>query len=444
MKSQSIFKQSFTSSSAVLSAVAGEVRRFWLDTFPEGFFKTIRITSGIPSVDDTEDDITRIHEYLKNNPALALRPRMKFHADTVGEYIKNPLPFFYEDFGPDSHLYTLYSNAEYLQSIIFALEYWKTEITIGIRMETEVQLMDVVGYLNNRVFPNNYFYLNSAPVLCEIPSTILFKTAEDLGLNIRYKNELKVFLDILQHNTCMPLDIKIKRDSGQKIIAFMMPANILCRIDEIPEPEVNKNGRSQDNCKIQFNMTAQIPFPKLFKLKTEVLEPSPDGKQHSPELEDKGEFLMNNPIMDDYMGKGSLLINYALTTEPPAFLPGTMSKRIFMEKFITSQNEALDYLEMEKYLPQSVNAFINDMISKKRIDILEESLIFHLYRDEKIVEENNFKFDFKNKKLILFHPFRNYIYRIVLYTETTLLHKYEAALRGISDLEEIFDPDVIK
>lgn len=442
MLQNQIFKQSFTSSSAILSAVTGEVRRWMLNQFPEDFFNYIRITSGIPSVDDTQGDADRMKAYRKSNPCLAIRPTMKFQTDLTGEYIKSPMTFHYEDVGPDSHFYTLYRNDQFMQTIKFALEYWKCELQIGVRVETEVQGIDIVGYLKHRIFPGHFFYLNDCPVLVEIPSTVLFRAAADIGMDLFKKEDVKAFIDILQKNSFSPIDIKIKKDSGQKIVAFLMPCNILCKVDDIGEPEVNKNGRSQDDTKIKFILNAQIPFPRQFKLFTEMPVPSPDGKQYSPEMLDKNK--ANMPFVDDYFSTGQMIINYALTTEPPQYLPGTSAKRIYMSKFVTSQDQELDYLELAGIMPKALECFIDDMMQHGKEDILNEAVIVHLYRDEKLIEDSNYKFDFKTKKLILFHPFRNYIYRVVFYIETTILHRYEAALHGITDLTQIFDMDILQ
>jgi len=439
MKSDLTFKQSFSSSSAILSSLTGEVRRWLLNQFPENYFKYIRITSGIPSVDDVEGDADRMRAYRKNNPALAIRPRMKFQDDIMGSALANPNPFRYEDIGPDSHFYTLYRNDEFLQVITFLIQYWKAEFTIGIRTESEVQLVDLVGYLNERIFPENFFYINDSPILVEIPATILFRAAEDLGLNLFKKNDVIAFLDILQHNTTMPIDIKIKRDSGKKIVAFIMPVNILCKIEKLPEPEGNRKGRSEDDSKIQFTMSAQVPFPKMFKVKTEAPAERPADFN-----DQTGEAVISSPFETDYIGKGQFIINYALITEPPQFIKGTLAKRVFMKKFITSQEEAVDSLEMCGLLPPAIEAFIDDMLRQSRIDILKEALLFRLYKDEESVSLSDFAFDFKTKSLRLYSPLRNYIYRVVLYMETTVLQKYEAILQGIPDLKQVFDADILQ
>jgi len=440
MQQDLTFKQANISSSAILSAVTGEVRRWWLNQFPENYFKYIRITSG-GTIPDIEGDADRMRAYRKSNPCLALRPRLKFQEDLMGEALRNPAPFLYENIGPDSHYYTLYRNDQFLQRITFMVDYYKMEFQVGIRVESEVQMLDVIGLLNKRIFPENYFYINDCPLLVEIPSNLLFKTAEDLGLNLYKPEDVKIFLDILQHNTTYPIDIKIKKDSGKKIIAFIMPANILCRVEKLPEPDVQHVNRSIDNTKIQFTMTAQVPFPNLFKMWTELPVPMPpgwsrpdDGDPNKPEP----------PFETSGLDNGRLMINYALTTEPPQYIKGTSAKRIFMKKFITGTDMAVDYLSLAGILPPALEMFIDQMLEEHKKDVLEEAILFRLYRDEYCEPPTNYKFDFKNKTLELFSPLRNYIYRVVIYVETTILQRYEAIIRGIPDLQQVFDADILQ
>lgn len=440
MNSDLTFKQAFTSSSAIMSAVTGEIRHWWLNQFPENYFNYIRITSGIPSVQDIEGDRDRMRAYRKKNPALAIRPRLKFQEDLVGEALKNPSPFLYENLGPDSHFYTLYRNDQFLQNITFMVDYYKLEFTVGFRVETEVQALDLIGVLNKRVFPENYFYINEAPMLVEIPSTILFKSAEDLGLNLYKDNDLTVYLDILQHNTAFPLDIKIKRDSGKRIIAFLMPVNILCRIDKIPEPDITKINRSMDNCKVTLNMTAQVPFPNLFKVHTELPVPMPEN-WYAPSDNDPEH--TSSPFATTMTSRGSILFNYALR-EPPQSIPGTSAKRIFMKKFITSQEEDVDVLELKGIMPEALNKFIDQMMMEDKEDILDEAIIFRLYRDDYCEPPSGYKFDYKDKKLNIYSPLRNYIYRVVIYVETTIVQKYKALIMGIPDLQQVFDADILQ
>lgn len=440
MVSQKIsFKQAFTSTSAILSAITGEVRRWWINQFPEDFFNTIRITSGIPSVDDIEGDKDRLKQYRKNNPALAIRPRMKFQEDLMGEPLKNPSPFQYENIGPDTHYYTLMYNPQFMQRITFLIEYWKADITIGLRVESEVQMIDIVGMLNTRVFPNNYFYINDVPVCVEIPVSILMRSATDMGYNLKEKEEVKSYIDILQHNSMYPIDIKLKRDNGKKIIAFVMKCNILCKIDQIPEPDINKKGRVQDDTKIQFNMTAQIPYPKLFKITTEA-----------PILDDNGNLrdtanARDTDISDSgFSGNNQMLMNYTIATPMPETIPNTRARLIWKQDFVSKTDEALDYLELGDILPDYVNDYIDVGIKTHQEKLLNTTVMFKLFRDEIEVDTQDYYFDFKTKKLILYKPLRNYIYRLGVYMETSIIKKNIAKLSGITELSKFFDSDFLQ
>lgn len=436
MKSDLIFKQAFTSSSAILSSVTGEIRKWWISHFPEDFFNYIHIDSGIPSVQNIEGNADRMREYRKSNPALAIKPKLRFQEDLIGEALKNPAPFRYENLGPDSHFYTLYRNDQFLQIITFLIDYWKIDFTIGIRVETEVQALDIIGILNKRMFPDNFFYLQDSPVLVQVPFQILSKASTDLGLDIRLEDDLKIFLDILQHNSAFPIDIKIKRDSGKRIIAFIIPVNILCKLEKISEPDIGKIGRSQENTKIIINMSAQIPFPNLFKVRTEFPAPPPA----LTDIKDGDKSL----IEIDSGNRGEVLINYVLTVEPPQFIPGTQAKRIFMKKFLTSQDEEVDHLSLTGLMPPPLELFINQMMSEGKQDILEEAVILRLYRDDYCEDPSGYKFNFATKELEIFSPLRNYIYRVVVYVELTVIKKYDALIKGIPDLSQVFDSDILQ
>jgi hypothetical protein len=434
------FKQANVSSSAILSAVTGEIRRWIMMQFPEGFFKYIRITSGLPSVDDTEGEPEMLKKYRKSNPALAIRPRLQFQNDLMGGSLQNPSPFYYENLGPDSHYYTLATIPDYMQRISFLLEYWKCSFTIGIRVETEVQALDIVGMLNTRIFPENYFYIERAPLLIEIPVSILARSAADMGYNLTDPDSVSAYLDLLQHSTKFPLDIKLRRDNGKKIIAFMMTSNILCKCERLPDVEANKRGRVQDDTKIQFEMTAQLSYPKLWKVLTEL----PILDDHG-NLKDTGDRVSITTLTDSgFAGKGDLTMNYAMMTELPPSIPGTSLRLVFKQNFIVETNKLVDTLELGKILPKDVEAFIDDALANHKQDILSEACIFRLWRDEQELDSQSFHFDFRTKTLNVDDPRPNYIYRVGIYMEMNRLHRYEASLQGVNDLSQHFDHDLIE
>ena len=433
------FKQANVSSSAILSAVTGEIRRWIQMQFPEGFFKYIRITSGLPSVDDIEGEPEMLRKYRKSNPALAIRPRMQFQNDIVGGSLQNPSPFYYENLGPDSHYYTLATIPEYLQRITFLLEYWKCSFTIGIRVETEVQAMDIVGMLNTRIFPENYFYIENAPLLIEIPVTILARSAADIGFDLSKEEDVEAYIDLLQHSTKFPLDIKLRRDNGKKIVAFLMTSNILCRCEKLPEVEANKRNRVQDDTKIQFEMTAQISYPKLWKVHTEL----PILDDHG-NLRDTGETADVNPFSSSgFAGKG-VMLNYAMMAVLPPNIPGTSKRLVFKQNFVVEPNKLVDTLELGGILPKDIDAFITDTLNQHREDLLSDMCTFRLWRDEIELNSQSFHFNFRTKILSVDDPRPNYIYRVGIYMESNILHKYEAQLQGVDDLSLHFDHDLIQ
>lgn len=433
------FKQANVSSSAILSAVTGEIRRWIMAQFPEGFFKYIRITSGLPSVDDIEGEPEMLRKYRKSNPALAIRPRMQFQNDLMGGALKNPAPFYYENLGPDSHYYTLATIPDYLQRISFLLEYWKCSFTIGIRVETEVQALDIVGMLNTRIFPENYFYLENAPLLIEIPVAILTRSAADIGFDLSKPEDVENYIDLLQHSTKFPLDIKLRRDNGKKIIAFLMTSNILCRCERLPDVEANKRNRVQDDTKIQFEMTAQISYPKLWKVLTELPVMDDNG-----DLVDTGEMAKVVPFSSSGVESKGIMLNYAMMAVLPPGIPGTSKRLVYKQNFVVEPNKLVDTLELANILPADINAFIDDMLEHHRQDILSDTCTFRLWRDEVELNSQSFHFDFRTKTLSVDDPRPNYIYRVGIYMESNLLHKYEAKLQGVDDLSQHFEHDLIQ
>ena len=432
------FKASQIASSSVLSAVTGEIRRLFIDMFPVDFFNNIRILNAAVSVQDNEGAKDRLKQYRKNNPLLAIRTNISYQKDTLGQYPSNPIPFMYDNWGPNDHRMSIWNIPDKFQQLKCDLAYFKVNAEIGIRVESFVQAADIIGYLNYKVFPGNYFRIPKAPLLVEIPMSILVRSAAHLGINIKTKAGLRQYLDLLKHSSILPLDIKWKKDSGKAILSFLMYATILCKVDELPDPEVNKVGRVQDNAKIAFSMTAQVAFPRSFTLYT---EDTLEGEK----IEDTGRIDIDNTFANSaFTGRPEIMLNYAINTNPPPFYNEHSSARlIWFRSFITERDEEFDELELEKAIPPYVCAFIDDMLKQHEIGDLKKLVMFRLWRDEVEVNDQLFYFDFRKKRFVIEKPLRNQIYRLGLYVEADKLQPYFAKLNGTENINEHFDKDLL-
>jgi len=432
------FKASQIASSSVLSAVTGEIRRLFIDLFPVDFFNNIRILNAAVSVQDNEGAKDRLKQYRKNNPLLAIRTNISYQKDTIGQYPSNPIPFLYDNWGPDDHRMSVWRIPDKFQELKCDLAYFKVNADIGIRVESFVQAADIIGYLNYKIYPGNYFRIPRAPLLVEIPLSILVRSAAHLGLNLKSKADLKQYIDTLKHSSILPLDVKWKKDSGKAILSFMMYANILCRVDELPDPEVNKVGRVQDNAKIAFSMTAQVAFPRSFTLYT---EDTLDGET----VKDLGKIEIDNTLANSaFSGKPEIMLNYALnTTPPPLYNTDSSARLIWLRSFVTERDEEFDELELKDVIPDYVCLFIDEMLKQHEIGDLKKLCMFRLWRDEVEVDDQKFYFDFRKKRFVIEKPLRNQIYRLALYVEADKLQPYFAKLHGTENMNEYFDKDLL-
>jgi hypothetical protein len=259
-----------------------------------------------------------------------------------------------------------------------------------------------------------------------------------MGFDLSKEDDVESYIDLLQHSTKFPLDIKLRRDNGKKIVAFMMTSNILCRCEKLPDVEANKRNRVQDDTKIQFEMTAQLSYPKLWKVHTEL----PILDDHG-QLKDTGDVANVALSSSGFIGKG-VMLNYAMMTILPPDIPGTSMRLVFKQNFVVEPNKLVDTLELGGILPKDIEAFIDDALNNHMQDVLAESCVFRLWRDEVELNAQSFHFNFRTKTLSVDDPRPNYIYRVGIYMESNRLHKYEASLQGVSDLSMHFDHDLIQ
>ena len=186
-------------------------------------------------------------------------------------------------------------------------------------------------------------------------------------------------------------------------------------------------------------MTAQISYPKLWKVHTEL----PILDDHG-NLRDTGETADVNPFSSSgFAGKG-VMLNYAMMAVLPPNIPGTSKRLVFKQNFVVEPNKLVDTLELGGILPKDIDAFITDTLNQHREDLLSDMCTFRLWRDEIELNSQSFHFNFRTKILSVDDPRPNYIYRVGIYMESNILHKYEAQLQGVDDLSLHFDHDLIQ
>jgi hypothetical protein len=345
----------------------------------------------------------------------------------------------FDNMGPDDHRMSIWNIPECFQELKCDLAYFRVNADIGIRVESFVQAADIIGYLNYKIYPGNYFRIPKAPLLVEIPLSILVRSAKNLKLDLKKKEDLKEYISRLKNASILPLDVKWKKDSGKAILCFMMYANILCKVEDMPDPEVNKIGRVQDNCAIKFSMTAQVAFPRSFTLYYENVLTDEETRK------DDGNIEIDNTLANSaFSGRPEIMMNYALNTSPPPYYSSDSSARlIWLRSFITDRDEEFDELELDEIIPDYVKLMIDDLLAKHNPGDLKKFIMFRLWRDEVEVNDQQFYFDFRKKKFIIEKPFRNQIYRLGLYVEAEKLQYYFSKLHGTEDMNTYFDKDLL-
>ena len=383
-------------SSMVFGTLLGVIKEHVISKLPKNFIKNTYITNSIASIsEEYYDEDTQL---LKRIPLLSLGVSFEYNPSDA-EYI-DVIRFGVKHVPKNTWLhpevYTRFLVNEKDKVFITALNSrLKITLNAGIRVESEIQAMNLVSFLRNSIGIDRPYYISDVPMEIPIPLELLDSVfiASGIDKNDPYwQNKFSSFINTYSGGTII---MKKNLSTGNFVYYVRYKANLLTKISGMPSLQKNLEGKSVINTDVTWNFEVDLPFYSNFiteNLIEEVDQP----------------FISNEDNVD------SIVYNYSF--KKPMIRQLNKKDLIQQMEFLTEVNVKIDVTDFSDSLSQDLVLFIDRCLNESTTGA---NLEIMLWKDNILLNEGkDYEVDWKEKKITIVDPWYNYVYRLGIYIST--------------------------
>lgn len=393
-------------SNSLYSSVLGLVRGYVQGLFPPDFFKNVYIrNSSVAVVTAKEDDDQRI---MIDKPNLSL-----FMNYEPGQASFNGDPFIFGNMMVlrEAHGYrNIYNRIAWdNQEMIYisALESKaKHTFEITVQLNTEMQCINVLGYLKAKCGIERPFFLNSRYIEVPIPPSLIGAIAAAKEFTLATTDEMLAFNNLLNKISDGRITSKRHDGSGKFAYFYKYATNLLVKAVNYDNIDKVMDGKSENYATVKFSLEVEYGTHVNFIAESYQNLPPP---------------VFGDFILDD-IGFGAIMhwtINLPVTEQLE-----DGRKCVLRAEIVTEPNETVDSTEFKPLIHSQVIKYIEHLrlTSEDEIRVKFKPI---LYRDARLLEEGiDYEVDWTSYTLIILNPFINYDYRFFLYAPVNELNAY--------------------
>lgn len=252
------------STSHAYSVAVEYFKRWLLDKFDNGYFKTIYIEGK-----HLFSEISRINEpelIKKGKPAIAIIPQLDINFNREGiDNTLNDLNYYARTFNHRETFFKDHQNEKYIGC---SLEQLLFNFNVKIKVNSRSKQLDLVKYIKMalKVGATSGYYMD---IDMHVPYDMLYTMAEELGFkvdpeHIKILEPIK-FLSYLNRHSEIPFVYKLRSINGKDEF-FIRVSNMYThiRVQDLSIDDGEKQGMVSSNYFIEFNAEVRFPAPKIY------------------------------------------------------------------------------------------------------------------------------------------------------------------------------------
>lgn len=379
------------------SSVVNYIKQYFINNFPNNFFKYIYMRNSSAYV--TEQWLDNENKLVKPKPALGINVNFErgdatftgdaFHFGRSNIRVNTfSYPQIYDLIFKDS---TRRSYATGFRTKT------KLVLEIGIKVETEVKAASVESYIRSHIGYNRPFYMNNVYLEVPLPNSVIKELLVSSGMTVNNPAEVTAFNNYIHNNSFGMITYKKNKTTGNYLYFHKFSTNILCNVLDKPSITKNMENKSVKDAVLNFNMEIEFGNILNFITEHEILNIT------SP---------VSLPFIDD--SENNVICNY--TMQFP--LESKIGNKDILNtiKFVTDNNSEIDALSLTEFLSPEVLFCIEYLKSLPDSNLeLNDLLLFKVYRDGLLLTPSDINIDFQTYIITLLNPYINYQYTIVVY-----------------------------
>lgn len=369
--------------------------------FPRDYFNTVHIASTIAYKQFDIFKNSKKEFIKKRKPMLIIRPRIEINdSDTFlyNTYLTTRMTDNYMDHDMGNLLPFLY-DSETGNQMRFLMNRLKMYFDVTIVVETQMEQLNQVHFFKNRVRQDMPFFIRTS-LESYIPRDLMKMIADDNNIPM-YDEDGNVgpFLEYLNGISDYPISYKMKNASGNDEFFRFYPANIDTMFTGLSIDDGSKKGMIADAHTINFTVSAEFNSAGLyyyFSKKNDFI----DHEIYSLEDRKSGQIIPYFTVSNLYTGKlddGWNLYSAPIFMVDPHKVPDELNLKDVLN------NSMVSAIEYHKLNHMPLGMFMKVILMKN---------------NHRLVEEVDFKVDFKDYILYTYDCDPDATYRLIIHVNT--------------------------
>lgn len=256
---------SLPSTAHVYSFAVEYIKQWFLDKFPDNYFKGVNINEA--HLLNSFKNFTIENAIKISTPALFITPQVEFDwdRDRVDMY-QSGLSLYTRRNNINRAFFKDYETNSFLG---IALDELKMIFNFKIKVKTRAQQIDLYKYMNMafRIGSTQGEYITMD---MHIPDNIICQLAKDIGFELNEENNkvknISSFMKYLNQHSIIPIIFKYRKMTGNYEFFLRMSklyAHISC-VDQLNTDDGENEGMTFTDFTVEFNCELKIPSPKMY------------------------------------------------------------------------------------------------------------------------------------------------------------------------------------
>jgi hypothetical protein len=375
-----------TSISSLIGNVTGYARYFLASKFPPDYFKKTYITDSLSEIHMEETDVQKFPF-----PTLIITPR--YNGELNGTDWRMNQQIVYKGkkgYNINGVLHDSDNNIR-IYSIPDRI---RLSFDVRIVLASQMQAYNMIHYLKQVFEFGGYNYLNDIRLHTELPKLYVMHIADKLRLDVNSPDGREALDEYFLNNSYNSIIEKINLSSGNSQYSYGYNANILANFTDEPSYEKNSSGLVVNNTVVAFSFNFDFWSHSYYTM--EVLDDEIDTTK----------------LLE--LDNGSTAMKYDFYV-PTHFIKEQLDNMhlIVYKPFLPDVNTEIDVLEFKPIINSELQGVISEAIENK-LDI-SKLISARVLIDNKELDEDLYRVDWKDYNLITQHPMNNVTYTLIIY-----------------------------
>lgn len=375
-----------TSVSSLISNVTGYARYFIASKFPPDYFKKTYITDSLSEIHMEESDVQKFPF-----PTLIITP--KYTGELNGFDWRMNQQIVHKSTRGHNFNRVLHDSENNIR-IHSIPDRIRIGFDVRIVLASQMQAYNMIHFLKQVFEFGGYNYLNNIRLHTELPKLYVMHIADKLGLDINSPDGREALDEYFLNHSYNSIIEKISMSTGNSEYSYGYNANILANYTDEPSYEKNSSGLVVNNTVVTFSFNFDLWSHSYYTM--EVLD----------EEIDPTKFLE--------LDSGTTAMKYDFYV-PTHFIKEQLDNMhlIVYKSFLPDVNTDVDILEFKPIVNSELQEVLSEAINNK-LD-LSKLISARVLIDNKELDGELYKVDWKNYNLITQHPMNNVTYTLIIY-----------------------------